>query len=301
MNHSSGPRALLEAVMRHGVYAGKRASHARGYCAVGHFVPDPDRSCFAGCPLLADGPLPATVRFSVGGNDPHISEKTRCLRGMAVRLHGVHETYDMVLVSEPIFYAATPISYLSYLEAHAADPRTGVADPARVAAHELCHPDGARLPALLASHAAPASYASTPYFSTHAFLFTGADALARPARIVVEPAAGTQYLSAAEELRLPDVFLEHEMDERLLRGPIRFQLYAQRPVAGDPLDDPSMPWRGQERAPLGTLRITALADDSCDHMVFMPNRLPTGIALSDDPVLQARASAYAAASLSRRR
>jgi len=192
MTTPTGPQSLLNALTRHGVYAGKRASHARGYCAVGRFAPAPDLACCAGCPL-------------------------------------------MVLASEPIFYAATPISYLSYLEAHATDPRTGVA---------------------------------------------------RPARIVAEPAAGTQYLSAAQERQLPDAFLEHEMDERLLHGPIRFQLYAQWPAADDPLDDPSMSWRGQERAPLGTLQISALADNSCDHMTFMPTRLPAGIAISDDPMLR---------------
>ncbi|NYE59488.1 catalase [Duganella sp. 1224] len=301
MSTPNGPLPLLDALTRQGVHAGKRASHARGYCAVGHFAPDAGAAAFAGAPLLRDGPLPMTVRFSVAGGDPHASEKTRSLRGMALRLHGVYETYDIVLVSEPIFFAATPLSYLSYLEAHAADPRTGVADPQRLAAHAQRHPDTARLPALLAAHAAPASYACTPYHSTHAFLFTGADGEARPARIMAEPQAGTQYLSGAQERQLPDSFLEREMDERLLHGPIRFRLYAQRPAQGDPLDDPSMPWRGQDKVLLGSLVISALADDSCDHMVFLPTRLPAGIAASDDPILRARAAAYAAASLKRRR
>jgi catalase len=115
------------------------------------------------------------------------------------------------------------------------------------------------------------------------------------------PSRGRRALWPAQERQLPDAFLEHEMDERLLHGPIRFRLYAQWPTAGDPLDDPSMPWRGRERSPLGTLQISALADDSCDHMTFMPTRLPAGIAISDDPMLRARAGAYAAASLARRR
>ncbi len=301
MTTPTGPQSLLDALTRHGVYADKRASHARGYCAVGHFAPHAEIARFSGSPLLCDGPQPATVRFSVGGSDPAISEKTRNLRGMAVRLHGVRESYDMVLVSEPIFYAATPISYLSYLEAHALDPLTGVPDPQRIAAHELRHPDTLRLPALLASHAAPASYACVSYHSTHAFLFTGADGVVRPARIVAEPEAGIQYLSAEQEQHLPHTFLEHEMDERLLQGPIRFRLYAQLPAADDPLDDPSMPWQGQERMPLGVLLISALADNSCDFMTFMPNRLPAGIAVSDDPVLRARTSVYASASMARRR
>ncbi|MYN39972.1 catalase [Duganella sp. FT109W] len=301
MTISSGRQPLLDALTHLGAHAGKRASHARGYCAVGHFAPHANAAHFADIAILRDGPLPATVRFSVGGSDPAISEKTRNLRGMAVRVHGEHESYDMVLVSEPIFYAATPVSYLSYLEAQAADPNTGVPDPQRIAAHEQRHPDTLRLPALLASHAAPSSYACTPYHSTHAFLFTGADGVARPARLMAVPEAGTRYLSAAQERQLPSAFLEREMDERLLQGPIRFQLYAQLPAAGDPLDDPSMPWQGQERVPLGALLITALADTSCDFMTFMPTRLPTGIAASDDPMLRARANVYASASLARRR
>lgn len=301
MTTPPGRQPLLDALTHLGAHAGKRASHARGYCAVGHFVPHDDAVHFADLAILRDGPLPATVRFSVGGSDPAISEKTRNLRGMAVRLHGVHETYDMVLVSEPIFYAATPVSFLSYLEAHAADPDTGMPDPQRIAAHELRHPDTLRLPALLASHAAPASYACTSYHSTHAFLFTGADGAARPARIMAAPEAGVRYLSEAQERQLPPAFLEPEMDERLLQGPIRFQLYAQLPAPGDPLDDPSMPWRGGTRVPLGVLLITALADTSCDFMTFMPTRLPAGIAASDDPMLLARANAYASASLARRR
>lgn len=301
MTTSTGPKPLLDALTHLGAHAGKRVSHVRGYCAVGHFAPHADIGRFAATALLSGGPLPASMRFSVAGGDPAISEKTRNLRGMAVRLHGVHESYDMVLVSEPIFYAATPVSYLSYLEAQAADPNTGVPDMQHIAAHQLRHPDTLRLPALLASHAAPASYACTPYHSTHAFLFTGADGLVRPARLMAEPEAGTRYLSTAQERQLPPAFLEHEMDERLLQGPIRFQLYAQLPAAGDPLDDPSMPWQGQERVPLGVLLISALADNSCDFMTFMPTRLPAGIAPSDDPILRARANVYASASLARRR
>lgn len=301
MTTPPGRQPLLDALTHLGAHAGRRATHVRGYCAVGHFAPDDEVAHFADLAILRDGPLPATVRFSVGGSDPAISEKTRNLRGMAMRVHGVHESYDLVLVSEPIFYAATPVSYLSYLEAHAADPNTGVPDPLRITAHELRHPDTLRLPALLASHAAPSSYASTPYHSAHAFLFSGADGVMRPARIVAEPEAGTRYLSEAQERQLPPAFLEHEMDERLLQGPIRFQLYAQLPALGDPLDDPSMPWQGQERVPLGVLLITALADNSCDFMTFMPTRLPAGIDPSDDPMLRARANVYAAASLARRR
>jgi catalase len=36
-------------------------------------------------------------------------------------------------------------------------------------------------------------------------------------------------------------------------------------------------------------------------MTFMPTRLPVGIGATDDPLLRARAGAYAAASLQRRR
>lgn len=276
-----------------GIQPGKRASHGGGFCAAGSFTPAASAAELVDAPLLRRGALPAVLRFSVGG--PHdASDKFRSDRGMAVRLQGGGETYDLVLESVPVFFAATPASFISFLAARVPDPATREPDPRKIAAHEAAHPDGKLQPALLAGHAAPASVATAAFYSTHAFVFTDGAGRRQAARLVAEPAAGVVYLTKEEEKTLPDRFLRAELEQRLARAPVAYTLYAQLPAPGDPLDDPSRLWHGERKVALGRLSVTApAADAACDPLVFIPLRLPKGIAPTDDPVLKARAEPYA--------
>lgn len=298
---TTSPTALVDALNgTFGAHPGKRASHAKGLCAAGDFTPSEGIADVADSPLFGAGPLPATIRLSVGGGNPAASDKSRTVRGLSLRLAGGGETWDLLLLSEPVFFAATPASFVSFLQARVADPATGKPDPGKVAAHNAAHPDGQLQPALLAAHAAPASYASTAYHSNNAFVFIDRHQVRRTARLLLEPEAGTHYLSEEEERYLPDRFLEDELRARLQLRPAVFTLYAQLPASGDSLSDPSQKWTGAARVALGRLRVTALADEgSCDGAVFMPLALPKAIASSDDPVLAARGAAYAV-SLARR-
>jgi len=295
------PSDLVDALNNtFGKHAHKRASHAKGFCAVGEFTPAAKAASFADSPLFRQKNANVQLRFSIGGGNPGVSDKSRSVRGMAMRISGGGETYDLLLISEPAFFAATPESFVSFLQARVPDPATKKPDPAKVAAHNEAHPDGKIQPALLAAHAAPQSYATTPYFSNNAFVFTGSDRKQQHARIVVQPEAGTHYLSEEQEKSLPDQFLHDELAQRLGSGKLRFAIEAQLPAAGDSLVDPSQVWQGASRVTLGTLTVTALAEEgSCDGIVFMPVTLPASIAPSDDPILQSRAAAYAV-SLARR-
>lgn len=295
------PADLIDALNdTFGRHPGKRASHAKGFCTAGEFTPDPAAAAFAASGLFSSGQATATVRFSIGGGNPGVSDKSRSVRGMGVRLTGGGERWDLVLVSEPAFFAATPESFVSFLEARIADPVTKKPDPAKVAAHNAKYPDGKLQPALLAAHAAPASYARTPYFSNNAFVFQGPAGRKTAARILVEPMLGTQYLTEAEEAAFPDQFLEAELARRLQDGPVQFQILAQLPGPGDSLSDPSQAWSGTAKVSLGTLRIVRLAaPDACEGLVFSPMNLPSSIGPGDDPILASRHAAYGV-SLARR-
>jgi catalase len=296
-----GPVAMIDALNNtFGKHAGKRASHAKGFCAHGEFLPSPDAARLVDGPLFRAEALAATLRFSVGGGNPGVSDKSRSVRGMAVRVSHGERHWDLVLLSEPVFFAATPESFVSFLAARVADPVTKKPDPAKVAAHNARFPDGTRQPALLASHGAPASYATTPYFSNNAFTFKSAAGAMQTARIVVQPLAGTRHLSDEDEIAYPDTFLEEELALRTHAAPVEFDVLAQLPAEGDSLTDPSQPWLGAGTVKLGRLRVkTVAAPDACDGLVFVPVNLPDGIGLSDDPILLSRAAAYAV-SLKRR-
>jgi catalase len=277
-----------------GQHAGARGSHAKGFCARGSFTPAPQARALTKAGLLAATSVPAELRFSIGGGNPAAPDKSRSVRGLSVRLTDGREHWDLVFISEPVFFAATPASFVSFLQARVSDPATKKPDPAKIAAHNARYPEGKTQPALLAAHAAPASYVTTPYFSNHAFRFVTDTGAGTWARLQFEPLAGTRHLTADEEKSLPADFLEDEFKARLAHGAATFDLYAQPAGDGDPLTDPSAQWSaGQPKILLGRLAIDHFTGQACDGTVYVPTVLPAGIEPSDDPVLKARAAAYA--------
>jgi catalase len=290
----SDPVELVDALNGvFGQHAGARGSHAKGFCAVGTFTPAAEARQLSSAKLLSGPALPALVRFSIGGGNPKAADKSRSARGLAVHLATADEAYDLVLISEPVFFAATPQSFVSFLKARQPDPDTKKPDPKKIEAHNARFPEGKLQGSLLAAHAAPYSYGTTPYFSNHAFRFVAGPHREAYARIVAEPVAGTRYLTGDEEKQLPDLFLEAELTERLTHGPVEFDLRAQIAGASDALGDPSVQWAadGQTLA-IGRLSVRQLSGQACDQQVFIPTTLPGGIEPSDDPVLKARAASY---------
>ncbi|NDI87605.1 catalase [Undibacterium crateris] len=276
-----------------GSHASFRASHAKGFFATGHFYPDASTSKLIDSKFFSEKKLPAIFRFSVGGGNPNISDKSRTVRGMSVEITSKSEKYDMVLISEPAFFAATLESFVSFLKARIPDPITKKPDPVKVAAHAEKYPESKIQPALLASHPAPFSYATTPYFSTNAFGFHTKKENLVWARIQVDPMNPLQYLNEQEEKEMPDNFLKKEFEDRLLSSYIKFNVFAQLQEDGDSLLDPTQIWQGKRKIKLGELHVEKIATSNKDDaIIFFPLQLPKGIRGSNDPILNARAAAY---------
>lgn len=277
-----------------GKHEGARASHAKGFCTEGIFTPAPEAAKFSQAKLLSEISLKAVIRFSVGGGNPKISDKSRSVRGMAARIFGTNEIYDLVLISEPVFFASTPASFISFLKARQPDPETKMPDQKKIEEHNKIFPDGKLQPSLLASHAAPASYATTPYYSNHAFKFIASNGDATWARIIAEPVLGTKYLTPDEEQSLSDNFLADDLQNKLETGHVAFNIYAQLKGPNDSIHDPASKWADEfGKLPLGKLEIINISKHLRDEEVFLPTNLPKGIEASDDPILQVRAAAYA--------
>lgn len=277
-----------------GRHEAKRASHAKGICCSGSFLPSAQSTEILHAPLFSASALPAVIRFSIGGGNPSASDTARIVRGLAFSISDEVERYDLILLSEPVFFAATTESFFSFLAARVPDPETGKPDPARVAEHNALYPDGARQPAMLASHPPTASYAATRYFSNNAFCFRAEDGRVTTARLIIEPMLGVHYLSEADEKSFDANFLADELKQRLADSAVMFKLRAHLPEAGDSLTDPSVEWQGKRHVELGTLIVQEIEPPSaCDDFTFMPLNLPKGIEPSDDPILAARPGAYA--------
>lgn len=282
-----------------GRHAGERTSHAKGFCAAGQFIPSAESSAFAISPLFKGLAMPVTARFSTGGGNPKASDKGRSVRGLGARFHLPNEEeLDLVMITAPTFFAATPEQFVEFLKARSADPATGKKDPAKIKAFNDANPNV--MPHLnhVSQSPPPASYATAAYHSTHAFLFEDPSGKELAARWSVEPVGGFKGLSEAQEASFPDDFLRDELRERLERGPAQWEIFLQAAEAGDPLNDPTAPWPNtRRRVNVGRLVIERLiergAEDDCTDFVYDPNNLPSGIAATDDPILAIRSPAYA--------
>ena len=299
---TTSPVQLVEALNGvFGSHAGARASHAKGVCARGEFAGDAAAALTRASFLRGGGKVDVTARFSVGGGNPKASDKSRSVRGLALRFHGADKTNtDLVMISAPVFFVNSPENFVKFLEARRPNPATGAADPDRVRAFQEAHPDARPQAAFLAAHNPPASYGTTPYWGANAFRFTNAAGQSVHARWRFEPVAGTMRLDADQLKSFADGFLVPELTERLKSGPVQFDAFLQVAAPGDSVIDPTVEWpsdRRQVRA--GRLSITQLADQACDRELFNPLSLAEGIAASGDPTLVARPGSYAV-SLGRR-
>src|SRR3990170_4951147 len=111
------------------------------------------------------------------------------------------------------------------------------------------------------------------------------------------PDAGELGLSDDEADAKGPNFYEDEMEDRLAKGPVTFELVAIRGRDGDPTNDPTLRWDDEdarETAPLGKVSIATLAPSAtCDAFSFLPGNVADGIAgPANDPVFQARSGAY---------
>ncbi len=300
-NFSEASIDALNAVF--GKHAGARASHAKGVCASGSFVATADAAKFSKAQIFSGAETKAEIRFSVGGGNPNVSDKAPAVRGLAVRFQTGYVATDLVMISAPMCFASTPESFLSFLAARVPDPQTKKPDPEKVKAHSERFPEGKAQSEYLAKNAPPRSYATSRFWSNHAFKFVDADGKARFGRYVVEPVAGVVGITDEEKTSLPDDFLAAELRERVGKAPAEFDVYVQLAEGDDSLINSAVVWpESRERVNLGRLKVTTVDMNQpgvCDGTMFNPTNLPPGIEASEDPILKARAGAYAV-SLGRR-
>ncbi|TNC15756.1 catalase family peroxidase [Methylobacterium terricola] len=285
-----------------GDHKGVRASGAKGVCLKGQFTPAADAASVSKAPQFAK-PVPVTARFSMGGGNPKISDKTKpTTRGFAMRMQDPAGDLTFVIISAPVFSTKTPAQLLEFLQVRAPGP-DGKPDPEKIKAFAAKNPETGRQAAWLNARPVPASFAGTDYWAVHTYTLTNAKGEATKARLKFV-AADKATLTDDELKAKPDSFYADELKERLAKGPAKFDLVAVLPEAGDPTTDvtAALPEEERKTRTLGTLAISGIEPDAtCDAATFDPVvDLPDGIAgPADDPMFAIRSPAYAV-SLSRR-
>lgn len=282
-----------------GAHHGTRASHAKGICVAGEFIPSGDAASVTSAGLLHAGNSKVTGRFSIGGGNPKVSDKAKGVRGLALHLDSGKDVLDLVTISSPVFFASTPENFVAFLEARQPDPTTGKPDPAKVKAYNESHHDVKAFNDYISKSEVTASYAQTPYWSGNAFRLSNAAGKTTHGRWRIEPVAGRLGLTEEQHKIFSDDFLNADLEQRFKHGPIEFELWLQIAGSDDPVNDPTLEWpANRPQIKVGKLSLTSMGGN-CDGMMFNPVQLPKGITASDDPILQVRAAAYGV-SLARR-
>lgn len=293
----TAPR-LVDAIENGKPFPGFRRAHARGVCVAGHFQPTAEGAALSKARVFTQAVTPALGRLSIGGGDPHGPEAAARVRSLALQLDTDDgQRWRLAMNSFPFFAVSTPQAFAEQIVASRPDPATGKPDPEKMQAFLQRHPEAANFMAWAASEPWSNSFANTRYNGVHAFRFTNADGEDRYVRWSFVPEAPFETLDTAQRQSGAASLLTDELASRLARGPLRWTLELTLAEPGDPIEDPSQPWpEARTRVAAGTFVLERAYDQAtgdCRDINFDPTVLPDGIAVSGDPVLAARAAAYA--------
>jgi catalase len=119
---------------------------------------------------------------------------------------------------------------------------------------------------------------------------------AQYARYHWEPEAGVAGQTLEKLQKQPPSYLFEELETRLQKAPVVFNLVLQLAGEGDPTDDPTAPWPDDRPSVrIGRLEIvrTTTVEEIGDPVILHdPTRLTDGIEPSDDAVLAVRRGVY---------
>ena len=272
---------------------GYRSLHARGQFYDGTFTGTPEAAALCRAAHLQGEPVPVLVRWSNAGGQPKVPDKAPDVRGMAVSFRTPVGATDLLGQTAPRFPVRTPEAFVQLTEA-ATRPHLL---PLFLARHpNAVAPFLANLRAK--SIVPPHSYAEKTYYPIHAYGWLDADGALSWVRyrFVPQPADRlAEEFTGRERLR-------EEIEARLARGPVRFDVRVTVAAEGDDPHDPMSVWTGVRDFVAGTIEVTApLPDPEAGGglEVMDPVRLIDGLTLSDDPILRYRPRAYSV-SVSRR-
>jgi catalase len=141
------------------------------------------------------------------------------------------------------------------------------------------------------------SYANSAYSGIHTFKFTNKARKTTPVRWEFAPQDGEKRLSDEELKTSGPNFLEQALIGRAQQGPVHWDMVEYIGEAGDPEDDPTLPWpETRKKVEVGTLCIKVAMPQKgaeCERINFDPLVMADGISATNDPILRFRSPAYA--------
>lgn len=264
----------------------------------GTFTPTTEAKQLSKAPHFQHDSTPVVVRFSSSTGIPNIpdNDPNAMPRGFAVRFmyDGPHKHTDIIGHSTPHFPAPTGHDFLEFLQSLLSG---------KAGEYIAAHPATATF--VNAPKPFPMSFATETYYGLNAFKFISPDRKEQYVRYQIKPAGGNAHLSEAEIKAKSDTYLFDELKERIGKGPIKLEVYAQLAEAGDPTNDITKQWpEDRKQVLLGTIVADSLVQENekeQKHIIFDPVPRVEGVEASDDPILDFRAAVYLLSGRERRK
>ncbi|MHA6204668.1 catalase family peroxidase [Dyella soli] len=291
------PHRIVDALQENGgLHPGYRRNHAKGVCVGGYFESNGTAAVYSTATVFAAGRTPVVGRFAIPGGNPYAPDSGTQVRSLALRFSLANgQQWRTAMNNMPVFVVATPEAFYQMLQAGRPDPATGKPDGARMGAFFAAHPETAAFLTWAKAVKPSASFATDSYYSLDAFYLVDASGQRHAVRWRVVPEArddGSNVPDASD-----NDYLAQDLQRRLAAGPQRWHLLLTLAAPGDPTNDATKAWPADRpTVDAGTLVIDSeQAQDGgpCRDVNYDPTILPTGMRISDDPLLPARSAAYA--------
>jgi catalase len=277
---------------------GHRRNHSKGMCFTGEFEANGAGSQYSGATMLAAGRYPVVGRFAIAVGNPAASDVMGRVKSMAIRIVTPNgQEWRSGMNNSPVFVVSNARDFYELTLAQVVDPATGKPDPGAMKRFLAVHPNSAAFSEWAQSAPWTGSWADQSYNSLNAFRFIDANGTSHLVRWSMEPTAVPTAVPHEALMSMGADFLEHDLVRRLAEGVLTWHLIVTFAQPGDPSNDATKAWPSdRRRVDVGTLVVRnaeSEADGPCRDLNYDPTILPTGITVSDDPLLPARSAAYA--------
>jgi catalase len=277
-----------------GAHPGFRRNHAKGVVVTGHFDSNGSGAELSRAVIFRPGQTPVTGRFSLAGGNPNGADAPATARGLGLAFAFPDGTqWRSAMLNLPVFPDNSAQGFYDRLLAGKVVPATGQPDPEAMAAFLAAHPESATAMALIKKHPPSPGFADSTFSSLITFFFVNDDGVRTPVRWSFVPQQQALAQRSGGSNMLFDALIR-----QLRSGPLQWRLILTVGAPGDPTSDATLPWPSDRRTvDAGVLTLTGIETEDSGNardINFDPLVLPDGIEPSDDPLLNARSTVYAA-------
>lgn len=279
-----------------GEHPGYRRNHAKGVCIVGDFAANGNARSLSHAALFAPGTTPVVGRLAIAGGNPGAPDYAVPVRSMALAFYQKNgEQWRTGMNAMPFFPVNSVQGFYDLQRATLPESKTGKPSAANIQAFVKQHPEVNAFFAWVTQYVPSSSWASDRFNSLNAFNFVDARGESHLVRWSMVPHEAYQPIAARN--KSDSDFLQKDLQQRLAQGPLQWDLIVTVAGPQDKGNDASVAWpASRQTINAGTLTInqtTPQQQGACNDINYDPLILPEGISASDDPLLNARSSAYA--------